>query len=111
MFYTSVMSPITSDHKPVCSLFKIKYKEIDPVQQKIVAQSILDYLNNLKENFVPKMMLSTNEVVFQDIKYGETMYVELEIENEGDGLLEYEISRMVEKKSKAKEVRDSQRLD
>jgi hypothetical protein len=37
MFYTSVTSPVTSDHKPVCSLFKINYKEVDPVQQKIVA--------------------------------------------------------------------------
>jgi phosphatidylinositol-bisphosphatase len=36
MFYTSIMTPTTSDHKPVASLFKMQYKMIDPVQQKIV---------------------------------------------------------------------------
>jgi hypothetical protein len=32
MFYTSIFSPTLSDHKPVASLFKIKYKMIDPQQ-------------------------------------------------------------------------------
>ena len=32
MFYTSISSPTLSDHKPVASLFKIKYKMIDPHQ-------------------------------------------------------------------------------
>lgn len=32
VFYNSVMSPLTSDHKPVVSLFNVKYKQIDPMQ-------------------------------------------------------------------------------
>ncbi len=30
LFYSSIMSPTVSDHKPVASQFKIKYKVIDP---------------------------------------------------------------------------------
>jgi len=89
LFYTSVTSPLTSDHKPVCSLFSLIYKEIDPIQQKMVIQSILEDLKQLKDNFIPKMKLSTTEVTFHDVRYGDTAYFHLEIENEGDGLLEY----------------------
>jgi len=71
LFYTSISSPTTSDHKPVCSLFKIKYKIIDPHQQKIVTQSILEYLKSLKDNFVPKLSLSTETITFDNIAYGE----------------------------------------
>ncbi|CDW83152.1 inositol polyphosphate 5-phosphatase ocrl-1 isoform x2 [Stylonychia lemnae] len=96
-FYTSVASPTTSDHKPVCALFKATYKEIDPVQQQIVAQTILDYLKNLKDNFIPKMKLSTTEVVFENVRYGDTQFVIMEVENTGDGLLEYEITKLQER--------------
>ena len=71
-----------------------------------MAQSILEYLNNLKENFVPKNdtnnYLFTNEIIYFHLNYADTMYVDLEVENEGDGLLEFEIGRLVEKKSKAR---------
>eukprot|EP00347_Sterkiella_histriomuscorum_P006556 403352324 len=100
-FYTSVTSPITSDHKPVVSYFKATYKEIDPVQQKIVASTILDYLKNLKDNFIPKMKLSTNQILFENVRYGDTQFLHLEIENEGDGLLEYEITKSQDKDNKS----------
>lgn len=32
LFYTSIQSPTTSDHKPVASLFKVQYKMVDPQQ-------------------------------------------------------------------------------
>ncbi len=78
----------------MCSLFKVLYKEIDPLQQKIVAQTILDYLKNLKDNFIPKMKLSTTSMLFDHVRYGDTAYLHLEIENEGDGLLEYQITKI-----------------
>jgi hypothetical protein len=37
------------------------------------------------------MKMSTSEIVFEDIKYGDTKFMTLEIENEGLGLLEFEI--------------------
>lgn len=62
-----------------------------------MASTILDYLKNLKDNFIPKMKLSTTEVIFENVKYGDTQFLHLEIENEGDGLLEYEITKIPEK--------------
>lgn len=50
-FYSSVHSPTISDHKPVCSQFTTFYKVIDPVKQKEVTQSVLEYIKNLKDNF------------------------------------------------------------
>jgi hypothetical protein len=40
------------------------------------------------------MKLSTTEIVFDDVRYGDTVYMHLEIENEGDGLLEYQITKV-----------------
>lgn len=95
LFYTSILTPTVSDHKPVASLFKVPYKQIDPVQQKIVTQSILDYLKNLKENFVPKMVLSTEDVDFGGVSYGDNKTMTLDIENAGDGLLEFDIAKVI----------------
>lgn len=86
------MSPTVSDHKPVASLFKVKYKTVDPVQQKLVTISILDYLKNLAENFVPKLRLSAEAVVFCNVSYGDERSETLEIENAGDGLLEFDVA-------------------
>jgi hypothetical protein len=94
MFYTSIASPTTSDHKPVSSLFKVKYKMIGTVQQKIVTQSILDYLKNLKDNYVPKLKMSTLQIDFTDVSYGDARTITLEIENTGDGLLEFEMNKL-----------------
>jgi phosphatidylinositol-bisphosphatase len=94
VFYSSVGSPTISDHKPVVSLLKMKYKKCDPLKQKIVTLSILDYLNNLKESFIPKMKLATNKVVFNGVCYKDTKQMEFEIENVGDGLLEFEINKV-----------------
>jgi len=65
---------------------------VDPVQQKLVTQSILDYLKNLKENFVPKLILSEAQVTETGISYGDIRIRQVEIENAGDGLLEFEIT-------------------
>lgn len=40
------------------------------------------------------MKLSTNEIIFENVRYGDTAYLHLDIENEGDGLLEYEITKI-----------------
>lgn len=37
------------------------------------------------------MKLSTNELVFENVSYGDTQYLTMDIANEGDGLLEFEI--------------------
>jgi hypothetical protein len=41
----------------VCSQFTTVYKVIDPVKQKEVTQSVLEYIKNLKDNFQPKMKI------------------------------------------------------
>ena len=86
-----------SDHKPVCSVLKVKIKRTDPDQKRVVTKSIFDYLQNLKDNFTPKMKLSSKEIIFEDIRYGDTKYMQLDIENVGDGLLEFEMSRVLDK--------------
>lgn len=40
------------------------------------------------------MKLSSNDIVFEEVRYGDTLYMHLEIENEGDGLLEYQIKKI-----------------
>jgi len=40
------------------------------------------------------MKLSTTEIVFDNVRYGDTAFIILEIENAGDGLLEYEINKL-----------------
>ncbi len=81
----------------MCSLLNVKFKRTDPENKKLVLNGIFEYLQSLKDNFVPKLKLSMPEVVFEDIRYGDTKYMILDIENEGDGLLEFEISRMLDK--------------
>lgn len=59
-----------------------------------MTENILDYLKNLKENFIPKMKIAQSEIVFKEIRYGDVQSVEMDIENEGDGLLEFTIERL-----------------
>jgi len=40
------------------------------------------------------MKLSTTEIVFDNVRYGDTSFIILEVENAGDGLLEYEITKL-----------------
>lgn len=74
---------------------KMKIKKTDPEQKKIVTKSIFDYLQNLKDNFTPKMKINTKELIFYETRYGDQKEIVLEIENEGDGLLEFEVFRML----------------
>jgi hypothetical protein len=59
----------------------------------------LDYLKNLKDNFVPKLVLKSgqeddpNVITESGISYGDIKSREIAIENDGDGLLEFEISK------------------
>lgn len=48
----------------------------------------------MKENFVPKLRLSSKDVVFEGVSYGDNKTMQLEIENIGDGLLEFEINKI-----------------
>jgi len=64
VFYTSVGSVTISDHKPVCSLLKIKIKRIDPENKRLVVKLVYEYLQSLKDNFVPRMKLASPEVLF-----------------------------------------------
>ena len=57
LFYSSVVTPTISDHKPVCSQFNTKYKIIDPEKQKEATSQALEYLKNLKDNVVPKLKI------------------------------------------------------
>ena len=43
------------------------------------------------------MKVSSCTLVFEEMKYGDTKFMTLEIENEGLGLLEFEISRVLDK--------------
>lgn len=56
-----------------------------------MTKSIFDYLQNLKENFVPKLKINKTELVFEEARYGDNKTIKLDIENEGDGLLEFEV--------------------
>lgn len=75
---------------------------IDPEKQKEATSQALEYLNNLKDNFVPKLMIiypsesKIPSVEFKDISYGDLQTQTMVFENEGDGLLEFEIARVNE---------------
>lgn len=84
-----------SDHKPVCSRMRVKVKKTDPEKKKAETRSILDYLQNLKDNFTPKLKLYQEEIIFKDARYGDDTTLSLTIENAGDGLLEFEIFRVI----------------
>jgi hypothetical protein len=43
------------------------------------------------------MKLNQTEIVFKDSRYGDNTIVKLEIENEGDGLLDFEIFRLLDR--------------
>jgi hypothetical protein len=91
-----VHSPTISDHKPVCSQFTTVYKVIDPVKQKEVTQSVLEYIKNLKDNFQPKLkiMYAQEEegVKFEGISYGDSHTQNFTLENEGDGILQFDMA-------------------
>lgn len=55
----------------------------------------MEYLQNLKENFTPKLKMEQQEIIFKDARYGDDTTLKLELENEGDGLLEFEIFRVI----------------
>ncbi len=48
----------------------------------------------MKDNFVPKLKISQSEINFKDLSYGDSQTVILDFVNEGDGLLEFEISKI-----------------
>lgn len=50
----------------------------------------------MKDNFVPKLTLSTKDVTFNGLSYGDTKTELVEFENAGDGLLEFEINKLSE---------------
>jgi len=62
----------------------------------------LEYLKNLEDNFVPKLKIiysgesETPSINFEAISYGDELYQTIVFENEGDGLLEFEIGRGTE---------------
>lgn len=43
------------------------------------------------------MKLNKTEIVFEEARYGDQKILTLDIENEGDGLLEFEVFRMLDK--------------
>jgi hypothetical protein len=75
---------------------------IDPVKQKEAEQQAIQYLNDLNVNFVPKLKIifptekENPSVEFNCISYGDLHTQTLVFENEGDGLLEFEIARVNE---------------
>ena len=59
-----------------------------------MSQQILEYLKTLKDNFVPKLKISQTDINFTDLSYGDSQTITLDFVNEGDGLLEFDISKI-----------------
>ena len=53
---------------------------------------------------MPKLRLSSQDLCFSNVRYGDTLFLDLEIENEGDGLLEFDINRIEDEQGVQKDV-------
>jgi len=93
IFYTSCHSLSLSDHKPVTSLFNVTISSIVPEKMEEVKEKIVKELEELKAKAVPKLVLDKKDIVVSGVKYGDRKEVYVELKNEGEGILNFEIAK------------------
>ncbi|KAG0249594.1 hypothetical protein DFQ27_009915, partial [Actinomortierella ambigua] len=83
-FYRSCMELKMSDHKPVSALFDFRIKSIQMDQQDKVQLAINKELDQYEKACIPESVLSTTEVVFDEVRYLEPQTRTITIENTGE---------------------------
>ncbi|KAG0244691.1 Endonuclease/exonuclease/phosphatase [Mortierella sp. GBAus27b] len=89
LFYKSHMEQIISDHKPVSALFKLKVKTLLHDKQAEVHQAIVRELDRYENECMPDAIISTFNVIFEDVRYLEPRKQYIVIKNTGQFPAQY----------------------
>ena len=82
-WYRSSMELLTSDHKPIKSLFEVKIRSIKREALGATQSLILRALDKLENESIPLLTLSTNTISFGEMKYLIPLTKTLVLENKG----------------------------
>ncbi|KAI9207174.1 Endonuclease/exonuclease/phosphatase [Polychytrium aggregatum] len=89
LWYKSCMALTLSDHKPVMALFQAKIRSI--VNEKLVKTrtALIHELDKLENESIPDLHVSTNEIVFDNVRFLVPQAKSIVIENRGQVIAKY----------------------
>eukprot|EP00743_Colponemidia_sp_Colp-15_P007681 GILK01008315.1.p1 GENE.GILK01008315.1~~GILK01008315.1.p1 ORF type:complete len:980 (+),score=193.72 GILK01008315.1:42-2981(+) len=80
---------VTSDHKPVSSIFNVQMQTVVVDKQRQVHQSIVRSLDAWENEYIPKVVLSALALDFAQVRYDIPVKQQLTLENVGQVLVQY----------------------
>lgn len=85
-----------SDHKPVSAIFDSQIRVIDMIKYRKIHEELMKKLDKLENEFLPQVMVDTNEIIFDDLKFFERSYKELIIANTGQVPVQFEFIKKLD---------------
>lgn len=78
-----------SDHKPVHSLFEVVVKSLIPEKKKQIAQQLQRQLDAWENEAIPKVHMSSNQLVFSKTHFDHPVTQTVKIENTGQVMVQF----------------------
>jgi len=100
--YRSHMDLMVSDHKPVSAVFDVDVKVIDKEKRQKIREEIMKQLDMLENDFLPQVMVDTNEIKFGTVKFLEPCMRSLAIANTGQVPVQFEFIQKLNEESYCK---------
>ncbi|KAF7990591.1 hypothetical protein HCN44_000396 [Aphidius gifuensis] len=85
-----------SDHKPVSGIFDSQIRVIDMIKYRKIHEELMKKLDKLENEFLPQVMVDTNEIIFDVLKFLERSYKELIIANTGQVPVQFEFIKKLD---------------
>ena len=72
-----------SDHKPVSAIFDVGIKVIDKSKRQKIREEIMKKLDMLENDFLPQVMVDQTDIIFDEVRFMESVFKVLAIANTG----------------------------
>eukprot|EP01125_Pyxidicula_operculata_P018928 TRINITY_DN6800_c0_g1_i1.p1 TRINITY_DN6800_c0_g1~~TRINITY_DN6800_c0_g1_i1.p1 ORF type:complete len:735 (-),score=160.60 TRINITY_DN6800_c0_g1_i1:232-2436(-) len=93
---------LSSDHRPISALFKIKLKKVDRSKRQTISNQVIKELDQILNAGRPDIQLSTTHVSFNEVHYGHVIEKEIQVENVGKTAAQFQFIPKLEETSISK---------